>query len=185
MATNTVKKQQAHAAASSSRTVTVACKIQNGMKLQLQKAVERMEDGPLGPKAKTYYAFHGRPYYVHGPSYPVGTIPKGFPKQPLTEGGYALTTGIPMDFWEQWLEQNKLSSFVVAPDGAEHGNIFAYEELESVVSAAREQDKMLSGFEPISQDMDKDGRLTDPRIPKPLNNHITKIGFEPHPSGGG
>jgi hypothetical protein len=32
--------------------------------------------------------------------------------------------------------------------------------------------------------LDKDGRLTDPRIPIPMNNAITKLGFEPHPAGG-
>jgi hypothetical protein len=186
VATNpNVKKQQERIAASSARTVTVACKIPTGMKLQLQKPVERMEDGPLGPKPKTYWAFYGKPFYVHGPSYPVGTIPKGFPKQPINEGGYALTPGIPLDFWEQWLEQNKNSSFVVPPDGAERGMIYADEELESVVAVAREHEKMLSGMEPISQDMDKNGRLTDPRIPTPMNNAITKLGFEPFPAGGG
>jgi hypothetical protein len=178
MATNAVKKQQVHAAESTSRTVVVACKIPNGLILQLQHPVKRMEDTRDGPEPRTYNAFGGKRIYIWGPAYPVGTIPKGFPKPPMIEGGYALTRGVPMAFWEQWLEQNKLAPFVQAPDGAEHGMIFAYEDLDSVVSAAREQEGLLSGMEPLSQDEDKNGRLTDPRLPRPMNAGITKVSHD-------
>jgi hypothetical protein len=164
-----------------SRTVVVACKIPNGLMLQLQRPVDRMEDTRGGPEPRRYNAFYGRRYFVHGPAFPVGTLPKGFPRQPLIEGGYAITRGIPAEFWEQWLQQNKLAAYVVPPDGAEHGMIFAYPDLEDTAAAAREQEKLLSGMEPLSTDTDKDGRLTDPRLPKPINMAITKIGHEPHP----
>jgi hypothetical protein len=160
------------------RTVTVACKIPTGLVLQLQRRVDRMEDTRDGPIPRTYWTKHGRTYHINGPAYPVGTIPKGFPRIPMIEGGYALTTGIPAEFWEEWLEQNKRSDFVVPAPGAEHGMIFAYADVESTASAAREQEKLLSGLEPISTDEDKDGRLTDRRLPKPLNMAVAKIGTE-------
>jgi len=184
MATNAAKKQAQHVEASTSRTVTVACKIPGGLVLQLQRPVERMEDTRDGPEPRTYHAFYGKRFWVLGPAYPVGTIPKGFPKQPMIEGGYAITRGIPADFWAQWIEQNKMAPFVEAPDGAEHGMIFAYDDMESTVSAAKEQEKLLSGMEPLSTDVDKDGRFVDPRIPKPVNNSVAKVGYEPHPTAG-
>jgi hypothetical protein len=171
--------------APSARTVTVACKVPMGLRLQCQEEMKTYEDSQRdgGPKPKTYNVFRGPVYYVHGPSYPVGTIPKGFPRQPQIEGGYALTPGIPVDFWEKWLKQNEKSDFVVPPPGAEHGMIFAYAEHESAADAAREQEKLLSGLEPISTDEDATGKLTDRRLPKPINQMVAKVASEPHPAG--
>ena len=120
-------------------------------------------------------------YHVNGPARPVGTVPKGFPASPIIEGGYAATPGIPAEFWETWVEQNKLAAYVVPPDGAEHGMIYAMPSLEDAVAAARENEKLLSGLEPISTDEDKDGRLTDRRLPKPMNQMLSKIGTEQRP----
>jgi len=186
MASNAAKKQQQHVEQSSARMVVVACKIPNGLILQLQTPVERMEDGMGGPQPRRYNTFGGRRYIVRGPAYPVGTRPKNFEKfrsVPMIEGGYAITRGIPKDFWEQWLEQNKRAPYVEAPDGAEHGMIFAYDDLDSVVSAAREQEELLSGLEPISTDEDKDGKLTDRRMPKPVTDGLTGLGEEKRGAG--
>lgn len=164
----------------SKRTVTVACKIPHGMVLQLQRPSERMEDTRDGPKPRTYWVKCGEIYRVRGPAYPVGTIPKGFRRAPINEGGYALTPGIPADFWNQWVEQNAKADFVVAPDGAEHGMIFAYPDMEDAASAAREQEKLLSGLEPISTDEDSRGKLVDPRLPRPENAGLGRLAHEPH-----
>jgi|WetSurMetagenome_2_1015567.scaffolds.fasta_scaffold00813_10 hypothetical protein len=165
----------------SARTVVVACKVPNGMCLQLQEPAQRMEDTRDGPVARTYWAKRGRPYYVHGPAYPVGTLPKGFPRPPLIEGGYAITRGIPVEFWEAWAEQNKRADYFMTPDGAEHGMIFAYADMDDTIAAAREQEKLLSGLEPLSTDEDRDGKLTDPRLPRPVNLAVAKLAHEPHP----
>lgn len=172
------------AAQKSTRTVVVACKVPTGLHLQLQRPVDRQEDTRDGPKPRTYWAKYGKVYFVEGPAYPVGTLPKGFPRQPLTEGGYALTRGIPAEFWEQWVEQNKRSDFVVPQEGAEHGLVFAYPDLDDTIAAAREQEHLLSGLEPISTDVDKDGKLTDPRLPKPINASIARIAPEPRAQEG-
>ena len=180
---NTAKKLAQHAESSNARTVVVACKIEPGLRLQLQRPVARMEDGKGGPEPRTYNAFYGKAYWVNGPARPVGTLPKGFPAAPPIEGGYALTFGIPKDFWEQWLEQNKRAPYVEAPDGAEHGMIFAYDSMESTVDAAREQEKLLSGLQPMSTDEDAQGKLTDRRLPRPMSSMLSKVGTEPHPQG--
>lgn len=176
-----VKKQQEKAESSNARTVVVACKIPNGLTLQLQRPFEKFEDTRDGPQKRTYNVFYGRRYVVRGPAYPVGTLPKGFAQAkpfPMLEGGYALTRGIPRDFWQQWLEQNKEADYVVPPEGASHGMIFAYDDLGDAAAAAREQETLLSGMEPISTDEDAQGRLTDRRVPKPLTGSLSGVGEE-------
>lgn len=173
MAQAAAKQQKALPA--SARTVTVACKIPTGLWLQLQRPVERMEDTRDGPRPRSYNAFYGPRYYVNGPAYPVGALPKGFPRQPQIEGGYALTTGIPADFWEQWIEQNEKADFVRPIAGSEHGAIFAYATIEDTAAAARENEKALTGLEPISTDEDARGALTDRRLPKPISGFVGKL----------
>ncbi len=167
--------QRRPVAQKTTRTVTVACKIPSGLNLQLQRPMDRMEDTRDGPVPRKYWVKFGQIYTVKGPAYPVGTPPKGFPRPPIIEGGYALTPGIPKDFWDQWYEQNKNADFVRPANGADHGAIFAYPDMEDAVSAAVENEKYLSGLEPISTDEDARGRLIDRRLPRPINMAITKV----------
>jgi len=160
----------------SARNVVVACKIPNGIWLQLQKSEERPVETRDGTKMLNFWVKGGKRYYINGPAYPVGQLPKGFPRPPLIEGGYAITRGIPADVWEQWWEQNKLADYCVAPDGAEHGMIFAYPDLDSVVDAAREQESLMSGLEPLSTETDSRGKLIDPRMPQPITQQLLKTG---------
>lgn len=159
----------------SGRTVTVACKIPSGLVLQLQRPLDKFEDTREGPQPRKYMVKYGAIHVVRGPAYPCGTVPKGFPKPPIIEGGYALTPGIPRDFWDQWLEQNKTAAYVTPSNGADHGSIFAYPDMEDVVAAAAEQEKYLTGLEPLSTDEDAKGRLTDRRLPRPANMAIGKV----------
>lgn len=163
----------------SARTVIVCCKVPNGMRLQLQKETQVREPKAdrSGYEIATYMTPTGRPIFVNGPAYPVGTPPDGFPRQPEIEGGYALTFGIPREFWDKWLKQNEKASYV------ESNMIFACASVDDAKAKGRENEKRLSGLEPLSRDKDKDGRLTDPRAPKPLNSMLSKIGTEPHPVG--
>jgi hypothetical protein len=128
--------------------------------------------------------FGGKKFYINGPAYPVGTLPKGFPEKVPNVGGYALTYGIPADFWEQWAEQNKLSSFLKPEDdNSEYGAIFAFPDSADTQACAKEHEGYLTGLEPISTNEDAQGRLTDRRLPKPLNNALMKVATEPHPIG--
>lgn len=179
-----IQKTKPNKPSVSTATVTVACKIPTGLQLQLQKSELRAVDAKDGPVRVPVNVKRGKVYFVYGPAVPVGTLPKGFPLPPIIVGGYALTAGIPADFWDEWFHQNQLAPYVAVPDGAEHGMVFAYDRMEDATAAAREQEKLLSGLEPISTDIDEKGRLTDPRMPRPFNMSVAKIGFEDRNASG-
>jgi len=132
----------------------------------------------------TFNTKGGKVYHLFGPELPRGGLPEGF-TPPIIVGGYALTPGIPADFWNTWIEQNKLADYFRPPDGAEHGMVFAYATTESARDAAKEQKGLKSGLEPLSTAVDKDGKFTDPRAPRPLLNNMSKLAREMPPGGEG
>lgn len=144
---------------SSGRMVTVACKIPNGIILQLCRETKYWEDTPSGSKERKRFDRAGPRYHVAGPAYPNGQAPKGYPERVPTAGGFALTSDIPKEFWDQWLEQNRETSFIV------NGQVFAMSTLDSAQGKGREQKDIMTGFEAISQDLDPE---KDPRLPKPI-----------------
>lgn len=168
----------------SARTVTVACKIATGLQLQLQTPQKRIISGRDGDEVAVFNVKGGKIWHVYGPELPRGGLPEGF-TPPLIVGGYALTPGIPADFWNKWVDQNKLADYFVPPDGAEHGMVFAYSTTESASAAAKEQNGLKSGLEPLSTATDKNGKLVDPRAPRPLNNNMSMLAREkaPHAEG--
>lgn len=153
------------AAKSKGRTVTVVCKHPNGLQLQLQREVPGHEQTPMGRKDIVLNVKTGRVYFVKGPAYPNGQIPKGFPRRaPGDEHGVALTKGIPADFWDEWLKQNKDAPYVL------DGTIYAFSDVESAMDKAQELEDEKSGLEPI------DPSVADPRMPKPLNGTGNMLG---------
>lgn len=91
-------------------------------------------------------------------------MPKGM-KRPTLEGGYALTPGIPADFWAEWLAQNKDNPIVV------NKTIFASDTRDAIEGLADDHKEFRSGFEPLVPD-------TDPRIPKSTNPAVQDIATE-------
>lgn len=159
-----------------SGTVTVMCKIPQGLRLQLQHKMMRRI--PTGRGSDNDYdkvevnVFGGPAYYVFGPAVPaMGGVPDGYLLPKALEGGYAKTDGIPADFWREWLEQNELADYVV------NRMIFAYDDA-SAKSAARERGELKSGLEPLSREVDAKGQLMDRRVPKPLTGSVARIGFD-------
>lgn len=146
----------------SAGTVTVACKFPSGLALQLGKKEVWIEETPGGPRERVRFNRVGRLYDVRGPAYPVGTPPVGFHSSPQIVGGYALTPGIPADFWDEWLAQNAQNSLVV------NKTIFAHSRQDHVIGQAREQAGIRTGFEPLTPD-------NDPRMPKPQTAGVTGI----------
>jgi hypothetical protein len=163
--------------APSSGTVTVACKIPQGIRLQLQhKQTTKIPSGRGGEYTfDEQWVFGGPVYHVFGPSTPVGHVDNYILPHKI-EGGYAFTRGIPAAFWEQWLEQNKKAPYV------ENNMIFAHREAE-VSAIAKDLKQTRSGLEPLSREVDKDGRLKDPRLPKPVSSANARI-FEAHSEEG-
>lgn len=155
-----------------SGTVTVACKIPCGLRLQLQHEQKtRVPTGRGGEMAwDTQMVFGGQAIHVFGPSIPAGHV-DNYIMPKMIEGGYALTPGIPASFWEMWLEQNQLADYVV------NNMIFAYDGA-SAKAAAREKDELKSGLEPLSRDVDAKGRMKDRRVPKPATGSVARIGYD-------
>lgn len=136
-----------------SRTVTVACKFPAGIILQLCREVKFVEEGLGGTRInRVRYDKAGPTHTVRGPATPNGQVPKGYVRA-VVEGGYALTPGIPEDFWTEWLKQNEENPLVI------NKMIFAHADHGTIQSTARSREGLLSGFEPIVPD-------SDPRIPR-------------------
>jgi hypothetical protein len=145
-----------HAKKNSTGFVSVACKIPNGLVLQLCKEVKYWEETPGGARERKRFDKFGARYLLAGPAYPVGTTAPGYPDRPLIAGGYAITKDIPADFWDAWIEQNRASSFV------ENLQVFALPDIASIRDQAKERREVRSGFEPLKLE-------GDPRAPKPTS----------------
>lgn len=135
-----------------SGTVTVACKVPNGIVLRLHRLVDVIEATPDGGRKVKMAQQYGNEYTVHGPARPFGQAPRT-----TVVGGYALTKGVPADFWNEWLRQNAHSDLV------RNNQIHAYHTLDAVKGEAQEKAKVRSGMEPIVPDK-------DPRIPKRIKS---------------
>ncbi len=139
----------------SAKTVTVLCKIPMGLRLQLQREVTVTEQSQSGARQVKQWTKDGPVHIARGPSRPQQP-PPGY-RPPILVGGYALTRGIPADFWAQWLEQNKQADYVVSKQ------IIAMASIEGARDAARDHHQVRSGLEPLVPDDKK-----DPRVPKPI-----------------
>ena len=126
---------------SGGKTVTVACKLPNGLVLRTHRMVPHREPAPGGVQETTIAMADSREYEVKGNASPYGSAPSG----QVIGGviGYALTPNIPKDFWDAWFEQNKHSDIV------KNGLIFAHVNGNKTADQAREQVKVRSGFEGI------------------------------------
>lgn len=156
----------------SAKFMTVACKIPNGLVLQLCRKTTYLEDTPSGTRERARYDKVGERHVVAGPAYPNGPVPRGFPPKPMIVGGYALTPNIPRDFFEEWMHQNKDAPFVV------NKMIYGYATLDEAREVSKDNRKTLSGFEPLAQaEADKDGNMTikDPRAPRSMAPGVAQV----------
>jgi hypothetical protein len=119
--------------------VVVGCKIPNGIILQLSAFEENTEPvmGGGHREVKTGRKV-GEKYVVRGPAVKYGEIPKF-----LMVGGYALTSGIPEDFWNEWVRQNQDSDIV------RRNLIIAFPKIEDLQAKCLENEKRLTGLEPM------------------------------------
>lgn len=132
-------------------TVTVGLKLPNGLVLQLQEKV-KVSYPVLGGGMREVEESRPMPdqqtYTLHGNRAPFGVQPRC-----LIVAGYAMTPGIPKDFWDMWLSQNSKLDIVKG------GFIMAHASQDHVSGYAKEHRGERSGLEPITP-----GK--DPRIPK-------------------
>ena len=120
-------------------TVTVACKLPNGLHLQLYQEAER-DEPVLGGGVKTvkFFMKKGDRVTVKGFAYEAGKTPLN-----AVAGGAGLTPGVDEDFWKAWLAQNKDSPLVRS------GAIYASTKEDTVNKMAIEQKDIKSGLEPL------------------------------------
>lgn len=125
-----------------SKQVTVACKIPNGILLQLRSADGREVLGQARLKG----------------SVDPGTIEHPGLNTPMTLG--VGLTSVDADFWEafeSWAITNKYAPFI-------NGYIFASDKRTSVEAEAKEREKEFNGFSGLQvKDPAKDARLADVR----------------------
>lgn len=150
---------QAASPARSGETVTVACKVPNGMRLRLFG--HRIVRVPVlgGGVAEEKQAYQiGESIVVNGPKWPVN--------QPMPDfrivGNAGITSGVPKEFWDKWVEQNE------EHDAYLNRMIFAMPTEDAAVGRAKEEVATRSGAEPMLQDK-------DPRRPRPLNANLSEI----------
>lgn len=123
--------------AKSGQTVTVACKLPHGLALRLYDMVETNQP-VMGGGMKVVKQAQQLPgeFMINGNAH----AQNAGPACQIT-GGYALTPGVPKDFWDRWLEANKGSDMV------RNNLIFAHEQTSSADGEAREKEKVRSGLE--------------------------------------
>jgi hypothetical protein len=130
-----------HKSEESTRTVTVACKLPNGLILQLEEWVDVPQPGPGGTRMVKESRRIGAKYTVRGNRLPFGVVPDF--QMTSNNNGYALTPGIPKEFWDQWLDAHKDMDIVV------NKLIFACPTTTDVRAIARENEGRRSGLEPL------------------------------------
>jgi hypothetical protein len=123
-----------------SGTIVIASKLPHKVVLQLQVAEEHFEDimGSSAKRKVTRWRKAGEIHEINGFARPVDKQ-----SEVALSSGFALTFGIPADFWEAWLDQNKEWTPV------KKGFVFAFERQSAVTSEARNRRAMTSGFEPV------------------------------------
>lgn len=138
-------------------TVTVGCKLPNGLELHLDEMVDYripMNGGYVTEKRSRRlpdtYTLNGRAIDLAKIA-ATGSVPH------LIVGGYGITNGIPRDFWERWLAANKDSDIV------REKIVFAMADEGRAQGFALEHAGVRTGMEPI--DPDAPGR-TSPEFRK-------------------
>ena len=140
-------------------TVTVACKLPNGLVIQNEQS--REENEPVlggGTRKVTRFYPKGDPVKLNGYAAPFGQAPKC-----LVVGGYALTPGVDAEFWEEWW------AFHQQDDLVRNKILFAYERQDRTEAVAREHRSTKSGLEPMNMSMvERGGKqfAADERVPR-------------------
>lgn len=143
-----------HRRATGTDTVTVACSLPNGHILQLYDIEEVEQTLPNGRTFKENNATLNQAagqWRLNGAALDFQRLAAGeVPDYRVIKGstigaGYALTVGIPRDFWEAWLKQNASSPLV------RNHLIFAASSESRAVDEAREYKNLRSGFEGLNQ----------------------------------
>ena len=143
-------------------TVTVACKIPNGLVLQLSELYDTTEPSPSGARPIKASRKVGEAISVKGPARPLSGMPPDY----QIIGGYGLTYGVPADFWHDWKDQNR------DLDAVRQNLIFASTSHERAMAQAKDMKTIRSGMEPLDPDSrNADKSFKDPRMVRGIKKH--------------
>jgi len=139
-----------HGTRRAGRTVTVACKMPNGVILRAWEMVPHTEPlfgggaretsvavpvmDPSNPLSQWEFTVRGNAIDIAKAS--LGDLPN-------LAHGYSLTPGVPRELWEKWIEANKHAPMV------KNNLIYALDDEASARDWSREHQKVRSGLEPI------------------------------------
>lgn len=133
------------------KTVTVCCKVPNGIVLDLFEWTEVRSPAPGGHiTEKVSRRKTDRRFIINGNRVQFGKMPD---YTIVGENGYALTPGIPADFWYEWYEQNKDNDLV------KNKIIFAFDTEKSAIAAAKDHQSVKTGLEPLDPNKLPDRRI--------------------------
>lgn len=126
------------ATAQTTGTVTVACRLPNGILLRTYEMADTAEVGPMQTRYVKMARFKGREHKINGNSFAQNKAPM-FGQ--MDNHGYALTHDVPADLWAEWLEQNKDADIV------RNGIIFAHNDGRSLKAETNEKRDVKTGLE--------------------------------------
>jgi hypothetical protein len=141
------KRTAPTAPATGTETVTVACKVPNGLILRVYDKVDG-EEPIYGGGSKRIDQFYqtGESIVLRGSSLdPIDLKSGNLPLYPHV-GGFALTAGVPKAFWEKWKEQNADHPVL------KNNLVFAADGTDKASGEARDKVDVKSGMEGIDQD---------------------------------
>lgn len=152
--------------------VNIGCKLHVAyFELELCKPATVREEGLQGAKDVVVHHRTGQKHTIRGLAYPAGTVPEGFPDRPTVVAGYAITRDVPGEFWDEWLEQNRLNPIVL------NKMVVGFASLDDIKSVGTVDTKgVLSGLQPVQRGK-VEGRdtITDARVTRPVEKAIGAI----------
>lgn len=126
----------------SAATVTVGCRLPNGLVLQLFAMDDVTEAVPNGYKSVKMARRLDETYTLNGTAIDIEKVKRGEMTHLIFDGA-ALTSGIPKAFWDEWAETYKDSEFV------KNGHVFAHATDDGARRMATERAGQRTGLEPI------------------------------------
>lgn len=125
-------------------TVTIGCKISNGIVMRVYELV-KVHEATFGGGERTIDSSvqSGPDVAIRGNALDPNALRAGKMPRYAHIGGYALTHGVDKSFAEKWFEQNKDQAMV------RNGLIFMHDTVDGASGIARDQESIESGMEPI------------------------------------
>ena len=156
--------------AKAGETVVVASKLPFPLELQICDSREERRQDRATTWTETVFYKTGPIVVLNSNQVPRGPAPEGvtYPDPPQIVAGAALTFGVPKDFWDKWLDQNKSTDMV------RNGLVFAQVKRDNAVAQARDHKDKFSGLDPLRPDAT--GKDADRRMPKKVINRLPNRG---------